>query len=177
MWFQAIFGLKINLWKFELVLVGDLSNVEVFVGTLGCKVFKLPMSYLCFPLVSAFKEMVVWNSMLGKIERNSWQVGLEKNVPLQGRPSDANKKHLIQPPNLIPNCHSLEGACCIEKLQRDFLWGVGLNDEYKYHLDSWRCVFEPLQSGGLGIKNLVLFNQALLTAPVFVHSVINLVHS
>lgn len=29
-WFQAIFGLKINLWKFELVLVGDVSNVEVF---------------------------------------------------------------------------------------------------------------------------------------------------
>ena len=88
MWFQAIFGLKINLWKFELVLVGDVSNVEVFVGTLGCKVFKLPMAYLCFPLGSAFKEMVVWNSMLGKIERNSWQVGLEKNVPLQGRPSE-----------------------------------------------------------------------------------------
>lgn len=117
------------------------------------------MAYLCFPLGSAFKEMVVRNSMLGKIECNSWQVGLEKNVPLQGRPSDANKRLLIQPPKLIPNFHSLGGACCIEELQRDFLWGVGLIGEYKYHLDTWRCVFEFLQRGGLGIKNLVLFNQ------------------
>lgn len=49
----------------------------------------------------------------------------------------------------------------IEKLQRDFLWG-GLGDEFKYHLVSWRNVCEPLQNGGLGIQNLVLFNQALL---------------
>ena len=52
-------------------------------------------------------------------------------------------------------------ARCIEKLQRDFLWGV-LGDEFKYHLVSWRNVCEPLQNGGLGVRNLVLFNQALL---------------
>ena len=49
----------------------------------------------------------------------------------------------------------------IEKLQRDFLWGV-LGDEFKYHLVSWRNVCEPLQNGGLGVRNLVLFNQSLL---------------
>lgn len=51
--------------------------------------------------------------------------------------------------------------CHIEKLLWDFLWS-GITDEFKYHLVSWRCVCKPLQNGGLGIRNLVLFNQALL---------------
>lgn len=46
----------------------------------------------------------------------------------------------------------------IEKLQRDFLWGR-LGNEFKYHLVSWMDVCEPLQNVGLGIQNLVLFNQ------------------
>ena len=37
-----------------------------------------------------------------------------------------------------------------------------MGDEFKYHLVSWRNVSEPLQNGGLGIRNLVHFNQELL---------------
>ena len=37
-----------------------------------------------------------------------------------------------------------------------------MGDEFKYHLVSWRNVCEPLQNGGLGIRNLVHFNQELL---------------
>ena len=49
----------------------------------------------------------------------------------------------------------------IEKIQRDFLWG-GLGEEFKYHLVSWDRVCQPLCYGGLGIRKLVLYNQALL---------------
>ena len=49
----------------------------------------------------------------------------------------------------------------IEKLQRDFLWG-GIGDEPKFHLVHWKKVCEPLQNGGLGIRNLTIFNKALL---------------
>jgi hypothetical protein len=52
-------------------------------------------------------------------------------------------------------------ASCIEKLQRDFLWG-GMGEEFKYHLVSWVKVCTPISKGGLGIRNLVLFNHALL---------------
>jgi hypothetical protein len=37
-WFLALLGLKINLGKFELVLVGAVADVEVLSETLGCKV-------------------------------------------------------------------------------------------------------------------------------------------
>jgi hypothetical protein len=49
----------------------------------------------------------------------------------------------------------------IEKIQRDLMWG-GLGEEFKYQLVSWDRVCEPLRCGGLGVKNLILFNQTLL---------------
>jgi hypothetical protein len=49
----------------------------------------------------------------------------------------------------------------IENIQRDFLWG-GLGEEFKYHLVSWSKVCSPISEGGLGIRNLMMFNRALL---------------
>jgi hypothetical protein len=51
---------------------------------------------------------------------------------------------------------------CIDKLQWDFLWG-GLADEFKFHLVmSQSKVYSTFREGGLGVKNLSLFNRALL---------------
>jgi hypothetical protein len=52
-------------------------------------------------------------------------------------------------------------ASRIEKLQRDFSW-VGLGNEFKYHLVNWSKVCIPISEGGLGIRNLMMFNRALL---------------
>jgi hypothetical protein len=52
-------------------------------------------------------------------------------------------------------------AKCIEKIQQDFLWG-GKNDEVKFHLVEWEKVCSPIDEGGLGIRNVRRFNQALL---------------
>jgi hypothetical protein len=49
----------------------------------------------------------------------------------------------------------------LEKLQRDILWG-SIGEEKRFHLIRWDKVCLPLQYGGLAIKNLRLFNQALL---------------
>jgi hypothetical protein len=49
----------------------------------------------------------------------------------------------------------------IKKIQRDFLWR-GLNDEVKMHLVKWDKVCSPIVEGGLGIRNIRRFNQALL---------------
>ena len=35
-----------------------------------------------------------------------------------------------------------------------------MGDEFKYQMVGWRKVCEPIQNGGLGIWDLVLFNQA-----------------
>jgi hypothetical protein len=49
----------------------------------------------------------------------------------------------------------------IEKFQCDFLWG-GLSEEFKYHLERWPKVCTPISEGGLGIRNLLRLNHALL---------------
>jgi hypothetical protein len=50
---------------------------------------------------------------------------------------------------------------CIEKLQRDLLWG-GLSEEFKYHLVNWSKICCSTYEGGLGVWNLLMFNRALL---------------
>jgi hypothetical protein len=52
-------------------------------------------------------------------------------------------------------------ALHIDKIQRDFLWD-GIGERKKFHLVNWNQVCQPLKSGGLGFRNLRLFNRALL---------------
>jgi hypothetical protein len=49
----------------------------------------------------------------------------------------------------------------LERVQRNFLWG-GTNEATKFHLVKWSLVYSPIKNGGLGIRNLRRFNQALL---------------
>jgi hypothetical protein len=49
----------------------------------------------------------------------------------------------------------------IEKLQKDFLWG-GVGNEFKFHLVNWAKICSSLCFGSLGVRNLTLFNRALL---------------
>jgi hypothetical protein len=66
-WFEAIFGLKINLAKSEMVPVGDVPNMEELACILGCKQASLPMKYLGLPLGAKFKETTIWNPILEKM--------------------------------------------------------------------------------------------------------------
>jgi hypothetical protein len=50
----------------------------------------------------------------------------------------------------------------IEKIQQDFLLGGGVNDEVKLYLIDWDTMCSPISEGGLGIRNVRKFNQALL---------------
>ena len=58
----------------------------------------------------------------------------------------------------------------LEKLLRDFLFfffgggGVGgvISDNFKFHLVKWLKICTSIISGGLGVKNLIQFNRALL---------------
>jgi hypothetical protein len=50
----------------------------------------------------------------------------------------------------------------IERLQRDFLWG-SVGDDFKFHLVNWSKVCMNKEVGGLGIRNLIQFNRALLS--------------
>jgi len=49
----------------------------------------------------------------------------------------------------------------LERLQIKFLWS-GMGDETKFHLVNWHRVCSPIKAGGLRVRNVINFNQALL---------------
>ena len=59
--FKAIFGLKVNRDKSEVILVGRIDSLENIVSMMGCRVGKLPTSYLGLPLGAPFKSSRVWD--------------------------------------------------------------------------------------------------------------------
>ena len=52
-------------------------------------------------------------------------------------------------------------ATRLERIQRNFLWGSSV-ECFKYPLVAWEKVCLRREFGGLGIRNLAYFNQALL---------------
>jgi hypothetical protein len=49
----------------------------------------------------------------------------------------------------------------LRRLSFNFLWN-GQNDTKRFHLCSWETISKPIQAGGWGLKNLAIFNTALL---------------
>ena len=52
-------------------------------------------------------------------------------------------------------------AARLESIQKNFLWGSS-EGSFKYPLVAWEKVCLPVEMGGLGIRSVVPFNQALL---------------
>ena len=62
-WFEACSRLKINLEKSELILVGNVPNMEELAEVLGCKVGVLPTTYLGLPLGAPYKSSRIWKGV------------------------------------------------------------------------------------------------------------------
>jgi hypothetical protein len=159
--FEAVSRLKVNLGKSELVAVGEVGNIGSLAEYLGCRVAGLPMKYLGLPLGAAYKATSMWNGVTEQMERRL--AGWKKLYLSKGGRLTLIKSTLSNIPtyylSLFPVPMSVANR--IEKIQRDFLWG-GMGDEQKLHLVSWNQVCHPLRAGGLGIRNVLKFNEALL---------------
>ena len=59
MWFGAMSGLKININKSEIILIGPVTNAEELASELGCKIGSFPASYLGLPLGAKHKNLGV----------------------------------------------------------------------------------------------------------------------
>ena len=160
-WFETVLGLKINLGKFELVPVGAVHNIELLVAVLGCKQGSLPMKYLGLPLGAKFKDKTIWNPILEKVKRKL--AGWKKLYLSKGGRVALIKSTISNLPTYFLSLFPILALVAkrIARLQWNFLWG-GLGDESKFPLVNWATICAPLSSGGLGIRNLRIFNVALL---------------
>jgi hypothetical protein len=62
--FKVVSGLKVNLGKSELVVVGEVENIGNLAVYLRCKVAGLPMKYLGLKLGAAYKATSMWNGVM-----------------------------------------------------------------------------------------------------------------
>jgi len=60
----AISELKINLQKSELVVVGEVPNIEELAAILSCRISSFPMKYLGLPLGAPFRLRAIWDGVV-----------------------------------------------------------------------------------------------------------------
>ena len=159
--FQAFTGLKVNVGKSEIVLVGEVNNLDALANILQCRVGSLPMKYLGMLLGTSFKTALIWNPILEKMEKklSGWKrLYLSKGGRLM-----LLKSTLSSLPMYFLSLFTIPKAVAarLESIQRNFLWRSS-EGSFKYPVVAWENVCLPIEMGGLGIRSVVPFNQALL---------------
>lgn len=61
LWFEVISSLKVNMDESEAIPVRRVDSLENIVSVLGCRIGKLPTSYLGLPLGALFISSRVWD--------------------------------------------------------------------------------------------------------------------
>ena len=68
-WFEAALGLRINLAKSEIILIGEVEEVDELAVELGCRVGQLLVVYLGLPLGVSNKVVSGLDGVEGKVRR------------------------------------------------------------------------------------------------------------
>ncbi|CAJ2631177.1 unnamed protein product [Trifolium pratense] len=136
--FELVSGLKVNFFKSKLYGINlEDSFLEAASSFLFCEVDSIPFRFLGIPV--------------GANPRRKITVTLINSV-LSSLP--------------LYFFSFFKAPVCVLKelvnIQRKFLWG-GSSENKKICWVSWDTICLPKEKGGLGIKNLNLFNQALLS--------------
>ena len=69
LWFKAFFGLRLNLEKSVIMLVGPVENVDQLALELGCKAGALLTTYLGLPVGCRQASTSVWDGVEEKFQR------------------------------------------------------------------------------------------------------------
>ncbi|RVW24959.1 putative ribonuclease H protein [Vitis vinifera] len=132
LWFEAASSLRINLDKSEIIPVGAPNRAPSMWDGVEERVRR---------------RLALWKPQyISKGGRITLIKSTLASMPIC-------QMSIFQMPKIV--------ARRLEKVQRDFLWGVG-NLEGKTHLVKWEVVCTDKNKGGLGLRKLALLNKALL---------------
>ncbi|CAJ2651715.1 unnamed protein product [Trifolium pratense] len=160
--FELVSGLKINFEKSKLYGVNvDSCFLKAGAAFLSCNTAATPFKFLGIPVGANPRRRETWNPVLEAMTKrlNSWN---SRNLSFGGRLTLINSVLASIPLYFFS---FFKAPICvlksIERIQRNFLWGGSL-EEKKLCWVKWDQVCLPKEEGGLRVKNLELFNLALL---------------
>lgn len=160
--FELCAGLKVNFFKSKLSGVGvDSRFLNSSSSMLHCQQMQFPVTYLGLPVGGNPRRLVFWDPVLNKLRKrlSSWK---QRHLSFGGRLC-LLKAVLSSIPLYYLSFYKMPVGILTEcnKIMRRFLWG-GLEGGGKIAWVEWSKICRPKAEGGLGVKDLRLFNWALL---------------
>ncbi|KAL0292172.1 UNVERIFIED_CONTAM: Transposon TX1 uncharacterized protein [Sesamum radiatum] len=160
--FASLSGLHTNPQKSQLIISKAASGLrDSLLATLGFQEGLLPLRYLGLPLISARLSITDCQPLLQKIDSRikGWE-GVQ--ISFAGR-VQLIKSVLISFEVYWAMAFILPKGIIKEMIKRlrTFLW-KGTSD-YGYPKVAWEAVCRPIDEGGLGIKDILALNRALMS--------------
>ncbi|KAI8548067.1 hypothetical protein RHMOL_Rhmol07G0243600 [Rhododendron molle] len=155
-------GLKINFSK-SLLCGVKVNHQEVtsLARVMGCKVDHLPIKYLGLPLGANPNRIRTWDPVVERMEKrlSVWRGRFNTS----GERLTLLNSSLSSLPIYFMSLFKMPVAVAkvLEKIQRQFFWGDTMKKR-KLHLVKWELITKKKEFGGLGVKNLMIQNLALL---------------
>jgi hypothetical protein len=161
--FARFSGLKINFQKSTFVpLHMAQQDTEAIVDILGCTISSLPCTYLGLPLSMCKISRANLHPVIQRIDRRlpGW---IPRMLGVGGRVQMINSV-LNAIPNFFMACILWDKTTieAINKITRAFLWKNEKEVHGGHCLIAWEVVMMTKEQGGLGIRNLLRHNQALM---------------
>ena len=160
--FEEASGLKINYSKSHFGCLGkSVSWCREAAQFLNCSTMDFPFIYLGILVGVSSKSWIVWQPIVRNFEVKlaKWKQG---TLSMGGRITLINSVLSALPICLLSFFRIPKKVVQkIVSIQRNFLWG-GHQEANKIPWVKWDKVCLPKNKGGLGIKDLSLFNEALL---------------
>jgi len=160
--YELASGLKINFLKSKLAGVNVRREVlEVYAKTLHCTLMRVPFKYLELEVGGNPRKKSFWEPIIERLSAK-FSVWKGKSMSLAGRICLVKAVFTAIPLFYLSFFKAPRGVCDrMVSIQRRFLWGWG-REKKQIPWVSWENVCKPLEEGGLGIKNVRNFNEALL---------------
>lgn len=155
-------GLKVNFSKSKLIGV-NVERIELmhYEALLNCKIIEVPFTYLGLPVGANPKKVSTWEPAVSKL-RKMLSVWKHKSLYFGGGIC-LIKSVLSAIPLFYFSFFKAFKSVLLQckRIQRDFSWGVGVKAR-KLAWVRWEVVCKVKEDGDLGIRDLEMFNKALL---------------
>ena len=96
--FEGMSGLRVNLSKCSLILIGEIPNIYHLASFFDCGVSALPSTYLGLPLGASFKSKA-WGPCSGELSNKTCRVEVKDVV--QRSKANSLAEHSLESPNLL----------------------------------------------------------------------------